>query len=290
MMYADWMDQTVEDGASIVGLIETVRQMPRIPVVEQMYEPTAAPKDEPQVAENPTGTKPGGTGKEAPGQGSEPSTPKGGLSQNDRISLGNELERIGVDTLGVFNNSGPATAGVLRGGEVPTGALEGASASAAVIQSGGTNLNISGTGTVSRRDVGNGRGLESFGNLSAAAPASSGSASRTPAGPRTAVVTSPAVSVGTLSNPQRTVSGLSGSFRVCYNHGLQSNPEMSGSVMVVASVGANGEVKSASVSSSGSISGQVAACIGDVVRRAQFDAPAGGVAVVQIPVKLITQK
>jgi TonB family protein len=79
-------------------------------------------------------------------------------------------------------------------------------------------------------------------------------------------------------------------FRACYNQGLAQNPDMSGSVRVTATIGPNGEVRSANASPSGSISGAVASCIASRVRSAQFDPPEGGAATVVIPVTLVQQK
>jgi TonB family protein len=71
--------------------------------------------------------------------------------------------------------------------------------------------------------------------------------------------------------------------RLCYKRGLDEDPTMQGSVRVTAQVGPNGEVRSASPSSGGSLSSGVIACVVNRVRSAQFGAPPSGGATVVIP-------
>jgi hypothetical protein len=291
MMYSDWMDPKVDDEVSIAGLLDTVKSLPPPPpVVETPVEGTKV--DNSAAADNTPKAGAGGNKGPAGGPG-KGGGGKGSLSSNERAAMSNELDQLEMATLGALNNSGTATAGVLRGGDVPTGALEQAAASGAGVgSSGGSGLNLGGGGggTLRPGEAGGGGGLASIGNTGGTAPATAGSASKAVAGPKGNVSASAGVSGGTVNNAQRVVSGMSAGFRACYNRGLQSNPEMSGSVKVTARIGPNGEVQSVTATPGGSISGDVASCIASRVRSAQFDPPEGGAATISIPVTLVTQK
>jgi hypothetical protein len=87
----------------------------------------------------------------------------------------------------------------------------------------------------------------------------------------------------------RVIAGLRPRFRQCYQTGLSSEPSMSGKLVVVAKVGPNGEVPDATISSNAGLSQGVAACIANVVKRAQFNPPGGGGSTVSIPVTFVQQ-
>src|SRR5690606_19985252 len=69
----------------------------------------------------------------------------GAMSANEAAALSNELDQLEMATLGALANTGPATAGVLKGGDVPTSALDAAAASGAGVGI-GEGLNIGGGG------------------------------------------------------------------------------------------------------------------------------------------------
>src|SRR5262249_22679668 len=93
-----------------------------------------------------------------------------------------------------------------------------------------------------------------------------------------------------ISDADRVVAGLRPRFKQCYNAGLNSDPTMSGKVVVTAKVGPNGEVSSADISSNTGLSPTVASCIANAVRRAQFTPPGGGGSTLNIPVTFVQQK
>lgn len=82
----------------------------------------------------------------------------------------------------------------------------------------------------------------------------------------------PAVGVGDppIADADAVVASLRPQFRRCYQDGLSVDPKLSGKVVIVASVGPNGEVTSASVGSSEGLSPGVIACLVEVVRHARF--------------------
>src|SRR5262249_17157384 len=152
-IYSDWMDPVVDDEISIAGLIDSVKSLPPPPPVETPPEtPTAATADKAPTAEAPK-TTPSGGGQKGVG--------KGAMSNRERAALSNQLEQLEMATLGALNSSGPATAGVLRGGDVPTGALDLAAASGAGVSVGGTgglNLGSGGGGPLRPGMAGGGLG------------------------------------------------------------------------------------------------------------------------------------
>jgi TonB family protein len=79
-------------------------------------------------------------------------------------------------------------------------------------------------------------------------------------------------------------------FRACYNRGLASNPDLSGSVRVTAKIGPNGEVISATPSGGSGLGDEVVNCVVRRVQSATFAAPGGGGATVVIPVTFALQK
>jgi hypothetical protein len=235
-----------------------------------------------------TETKPGGGGKPAAGG---PGAGPGQMSASQRAALSKELDQLDMATIGALAGQGPATAGVLRGGDVPTGALEQMAASGSgVSSSGGSGLNLGPGGGGGKLMPGQtGGGLSAIGNTTASTASSAGAAT-TVKGPTGNVSASASVSGGAVNNASKVVAGMRAGFRACYNRGLAANPEMSGSVRVTARIGPNGEVQSANASPSGSISGDVASCIASRVRSAQFDPPEGGSSTIVIPVTLVQQK
>jgi TonB family protein len=92
-----------------------------------------------------------------------------------------------------------------------------------------------------------------------------------------------------VSNAERVVAGLRPGFRACYNQGLQSDPGMSGKVLVSAKISPNGEVASADAAQNSGLSAGVVQCILRKVRNAQFDAPGANGSTLQIPVTFIQQ-
>jgi hypothetical protein len=289
MLYSDWMDREVNDPVATVGLIEQVKSLPATQQQQQQQQPER-PEPEPPMVEprEPDGEPP----VPRPGSRKPEISDRGGglLSPERRAALADELERLDVATLGALGGKASATEGVLRGGDVPTGSLDRMAASGSGVSVAGTSgLNLGGGGQ-SKLGVGEvGGGLAGIGNTSTSPTGSAGAAS-TVAGPRAVVTANASVAGGAVRNAERIVAGLKARFRGCYNDGIRTNPEMSGSVRLTASIGPNGEVLSASASRSGNVSAQVAACMVSHLRGSQFDPPEGGAATVVVPVILVQQR
>ena len=280
-VYSDWMDPVIDEENNVAALIESVKQLPPPPPVEQ-------PKDTPDTPA-PTAQAAAEAPKAAGGPAKGASA--GRVSDARATAVMNELQQLEVQMLASLNSSGNATAGVLNSGDVPLDLLDGAAASGAGVGRGGiAGLNMGGGagGTVRPGAVGGG-GLSGIGNTASAGPATAGSAQKVKGPVGSAQVGGAAVSGGSVANASSVVAGMSAGFRRCYNRGLQEDPTMKGSVRVTAKIGPNGEVLSASPSGGGGLSGTVISCVVARVQSAQFAPPEGGGATVVIPVTFVSQ-
>jgi TonB family protein len=282
-IYSDWMDPLVDDDANIAGLIDSVKSLPPPPPVEQPQETTTATATATATAEAP---------KAAGGAGKSPAAGKGGsMSTGERARLSAQLDQLEMATLGALNSSGPATAGVLKGGDVPTGALDAAAQSGAGVSAGGTGgLNLGGGGGGVLKPGMAGGGLGAIGATTAGTPGGAGQAAVVQGPKGNANVGGAEVRGGSVSNADRVVAGMRAGFRACYNRGLASNPDLQGSVRITAKIGPNGEVLSATPSGGSGLGDEVVSCVVRRVQSASFSPPEGGGATVVIPVTFALQK
>jgi hypothetical protein len=100
---------------------------------------------------------------------------------------------------------------------------------------------------------------------------------------------SSSVAGGNISNAAKTVAAMRAAFRACYQKGLDANPDAQGSIRLSIKVGPGGEVSSVSATPSGNLPPSVVDCVSARARRAQFDPPEGGGAVVAVPVTFVKQ-
>jgi len=135
-VYSDWMDPVVDDELNIAGLIDSVKSLPPPPPVEVPPEVATAATATATAAAEAAPKAAGASGAKAPGA-------KGSMSTGERARLTSQLDQLEMATLGALNGQGPATAGVLKGGDVPTGALDQAAQSGAGVSANGTGGSIS---------------------------------------------------------------------------------------------------------------------------------------------------
>jgi hypothetical protein len=279
-IYSDWMDPIVDDELNIAGLIDSVKSLPPPPPIETPQETsTTATATSTAAAEAAPKAAGAGAGK------------KGSMSTGERARLSAQLDQLEMATLGALNSQGPATAGVLKGGDVPTGALDAAAQSGAGVSVGGaTGLNLGGGGGGVLRPGMAGGGLGTIGQTTAGTPGGAGTGTAVQ-GPRgNATPGSAEVRGGSVSNADRVVAGMRAGFRACYNRGLASNPDLQGSVRITAKVGPNGEVLSATPNATGTLGEEVVNCVVRRVQSATFAPPEGGGATIVIPVTFALQK
>jgi hypothetical protein len=271
-IYSDWLDPVVDDEVSVAGLVDSVKNLPPPPPIE---EPTEAEPSE-------KGEEKAEAAKQA-----GPKGPKGGMSASEKAGLSRDLDALEMMTLGALSSEGPATANVLRGGEVPTSALDAAAASGAGVGAGGDLRLGSGGGAI--RPGSAGGGLGALGATGKGGGEGTGQAVKV-AGPKgNASVGGAAVSGGTISDASRVVAGMRAGFRACYQRGLNENPDAQGNIRLTIRVGPGGEVQSVNAAPSGSLPGSVVACVQARASAAQFTPPEGGSAVVVVPVTFVKQ-
>lgn len=273
-IYSEWFDPVVDFDVNVNNLLESVKALPPPPPVEEQKEDKTA--DTPtKEAEAPKAQAAG----KAPGK-------QGPMSQAQAAALSHQLEQMEMATLGALAGAGPATEGVLKTGEVPTGALDKAAASSAGVGVGG--LALGGGGGAIRPGTAGG-GLGAIGSTTAGGGGGTGAAQEVK-GPRgSAAVGGANVSGGQVSNAARVVAGMRAGFRNCYNRALAQNPDVEGKIALSIRVGPGGEVTGVTASASGNLPDSVTGCVKARAQAAQFDPPQGGGAVIQVPVTFVKQ-
>ena len=285
-IYSDWMDPVVDDEVEVAQLLESVKQLPPPPPVEQPKEVSDAPVSTAQAATEAPKAASGGGGAKGGGSG-------GRISDARASALSNQMSQLELQMVAALGSSGSATNAVLgQSGDVPLGMLEGAAASGAGVSAGGVaglNLGGGGGGVFRPGSVGGGgKGLAGIGDTGSAGPATAGSAQKVKGPVGSASVGGAAVSGGSVANASAVVAGMAAGFRRCYNNGLKEDPNMKGTVRITARIGPNGEVLGASASGGG-LSGSVIGCVQARVASAQFSPPEGGGATIVIPVTFVSQ-
>src|SRR6187399_2900561 len=250
-IYSDWLDPIVDEEVSVAGLVDTMKNLPPPPPLEE----------EPVEADEPT-EKEAEKVADAPKTQASQNQDKGSagpMSAAESAALSNELDQLEMATLGALGDTGPATAGVLKGGDVPTSALDAAAASGAGVGIGGFNIGKGGGairpgqggGLAGIGQTGRGTGTEGAGTEKVVTKGPTGSAA----------VGGAAVSGGTVSNASRVVAGMRAGFRNCYNRGLAVNPDAAGSIRLSIRVGPGGEVQSVTAVPAGNLPGSVVGCV-----------------------------
>ena len=275
-LYSDWLDPVVDDRVVVSGLLADVSALPAF--VEDVETPTT----EASATDAPT-TKPGPTTKTRPGKPG-PNRGPGNPGADQDAALSDQLAQIELATLGQLDPSGTATEGVLKDGEVPTGALDEAAASQAGVSTGGFNLPSKG-GPVR---PGQNSGLASLANTKRGTSASNSGEKVATKGPTGSVgIPPPTTQGGIVSDAPRVVAGMRPGFRNCYNRGLLDHPDAQGSIRLTIRVGPGGEVQGVGAAASGNLPSSIVSCVRNRASAGQFSPPKGGSAVVIAPVSLV---
>ncbi len=276
-LYSDWLDPVVDDEVNVASLIDSMKSLPPPPPVEDK------PDDKPADTKDAAAPQ-----KEAAKAANKaPEKAAGAMSAKQAAALTHDLDQLEMATLGALTSAGPATAGVLKAGEVATSALDQAAASSAGVGAGAGDLKIgSSGGALKPGQVGGG-----LGSIGATTAGGGGTGTaKAVSGPKgNASVGGANVSGGNVSNAARTVAGMRAGFRACYQRGLNENPDAAGSIGLTIRVGPGGEVLSVSAKQTGTISPAVVACVQARAKSAQFSPPDGGSAVVMVPVTFVKQ-
>ncbi len=279
-LYSDWLDPIVDEQVSLAGLIDTIDQLPPPPPPEEK-----PPEDEGDQVEDAKAVQEKPQPQKQAASDSIPDQPGQKLSGAQAAALSNELEALSMMTLGALGASGPATAGVLQSGEVPTGALDAAAASGAGVGV-GSDLKLGGGGGPVQ--PGQSAGLGSIGSTGKGTEGGTGTTTAVK-GPTGNASVSSSMAVGSVANAAQVVAGMRAGFRRCYQRGLDANPDIAGSISLTIQVGAGGNVSSVGGGASGNLPGSVVECVKSRARAAQFAPPDGGSAVISVPVSFVKQ-
>ena len=300
LVYSDWMDPIVDDEYAMAQLLESTKSLPPPPEIEKPTaevetEGTADAKGE---SDKPTKTagQGKGTGKPAPGAGAGKSAGDAKAEADAKAAeIASALAELDVQTVGALGG-GVATEGVLGSSEVPAGLLDDAGRSSMGAGSGDPGglkgLGGTGSGAVKPGAGGSGGRLSDIGSTGASGGPGGATAAGTAKkveGPKgSAMVGGAGVAGGTVANASSVVARMRGRFKRCYEQGLNSNPEMQGSVSLTAKIGPNGEVLSVGGGGGGSL-GAIVPCLKAVVSSGGFAPPDSGSAIISIPITFVKQ-
>jgi hypothetical protein len=281
-IYSDWMDSVVDDEINVAGLIDSVKSLPMPPIEPPVEVGTTTPTTAPTTADLPKGPPEGG------GKGKGPGSDRS-MSPGEHARLSAQLDQLEMTTLGTLTGRGPATDNVLRDASVPTGSLDAAAQSGAgvsAVGSRGLHFDRGGGGVIVP-----GAGAEGLRAIGSTTAVTRGAGPEVVVKPPVGNTTVGSTEVhGHVIDAERVVAQLRGRFRVCYNHGLASNPTLQGSVKITAKIGPNGEVVSATPSGGEGLGDEVVSCLVSRIMGANFRPPEGGGASIVIPITFALQK
>jgi hypothetical protein len=284
-IYSDWLDPVIDDEVSVANLIDSLKSLPAPPPPDEKP-PEDAEKTEDKAPAEKTPEKTTSAPSNAPKADSGSK-----VSAAEKASLMQEAERVMLETLAALTNTGPATEGVLSRSDVAMGALDAAAASDKAVGSGSDPLGLSRGGGGTLRPGETGGGLNGLANKGASSGTEGSGTGAKVSGPKAAMPgVSSSVAGGNISNAAKVVAAMRAAFRQCYQKGLDQNPDAQGSIKMSIKVGPGGEVTNVSATPSGNLPPGVVDCVTARARRAQFEPPEGGSAVVQVPVTFVKQQ
>lgn len=284
-MYSDWMDPVVGDDFNVGALVDMMKNIPPPPVVETPEINPVATATATATAAAANAPKGGGAGG---AKGGSAGKSAGQVSDAKAAALAAQADAMQMQMLAALNG-GSSVQGALNRSDIPPVDLSGAAASNAGVAHGNGDLKIGGGGSPVQGG-GKGGGLSGIGGGTKGDGTGGGAGQETKvAGPTGVAQVGGSTATVPISDADRVVAGLKGRFRSCYQTGLNSDPGMSGKVIISAKVGPNGEVTSADVAQNTGLSAGVASCIAGVVKRATFSAPGGGGSTLSIPVTFVQQ-
>ncbi len=286
-IYSDWADPIVDEGLTISKLVESVRQLPAVPPVEEQSE--AQPTETAAAATISSPSKDMSEKKSAAISGARVSArAPGSLSERDARNLSSELASLDMQMLTGLNQ-GTSTSAVLEQGNLPASLLDRAAMDGSSSRKPG-QLDMSSPGGL---DFGGRRDLATLGNDGHGdGNRGPGTAASSSARPRAGIEPQPKPQ-GPEQIPglEGAIARLQGGFRRCYQAGIdRENPDMAGGVRVTVKIGGNGDVMSASPSVSGNLSPGVVGCMVGKIQGAQFPkTPSGSPAVFVVPITVKKQ-
>jgi hypothetical protein len=288
LVYSDWMDPLANDEVTVGAIVDSVRSLPAPPAAEQ---PEAREEVEVAVSDARPPVRSSAARREGGATVSERRGTEGRAGADRRAAeLGSELAAIDMETLGVIDPRGVATEGVLGNANLPAVMLDEQARSERGTSPGDPGKLKLGEGGAREVKPGErGPRLGDIGNdRSSDGPAEEAGKQQAVEGPKTSVGTS-AQPVGGDDIPGAggVVARLRGRLRACYLQGLAQNPDLAGSVTLVARIGPNGEVLG--VSGGGGPLAAIVPCLKSVIAGAKFAPPKSGAGAVQISLNFVKQ-
>jgi hypothetical protein len=300
LVYSDWRDPvSPDDDAVVSNLVESVKSLPPPPVAEKpLTVPTAttgaASVEGPTKSPVASADRSSGNGSsQRPGPGTDSGEKKSGPAKTDNLVAA--LDEFDHGVIGAFDASGrPAIRGVFESGDVPSGLIDEAARRDSHADAGdpfGLKLGDgrrADVGPLARDGADRNIGDRKSSNDSAVTEGKT-VVQKGPDGTLTVTPVPPPQECA-VNNAQAVVSRMRGRFRACYMgpQGLGSNPDMAGSVTLVATLGPNGEVRS--VGGGGGPLAPIVPCLKSVVQSGGFSPPACGAAVISIPISVFPTK
>lgn len=289
-MYSDWMDPVVGDDMNVAGLVDMMKSIPPPAVTETPEEvsPVGTATAAPTAAATAAPKAGGGGGAGGTSGATGQSKGAGSVGDKQAAALAAQADAMQMQMLAALGG-GSSVQGALNRSDIPPVDLSGAAASGAGVAHGTGDLKVGGGGGAVQGG-GKGGGLGALGGGTKGAGNAGAGEERKVEGPKGDAQVGGSSATVPVSGADRVIANLRPRFRQCYQTGLNSDPSMSGKVVISAKVGPNGEVSSADVASNTGLSPSVASCIANVVKRATFDAPGGGGSTLSIPVTFVQQK
>jgi hypothetical protein len=294
-VYSDWADGVVDDDVRVAQMVQIIRELPPPPPVEARKEDTATDASAKVADAAPVKAAPASAGRSTgPSRGAGTPSAPGRLGEAAARDIARALESSDAAiVLAIGATNGSATGRVLENGQLPMGMLNNLAASAGGVGQGNVaGLNLGGgaggvvrPGAVSRGGLpgGDGHADANAGDVGRQAEV------KKPVGGQ-ARASLESTSGGTILDAPRVVGGMQGGLRRCYKRALDEDPTARGSLRVVATVGSNGEVRSAQPSGGGGLPSSMMSCVQRVVQSAQFTLAEGSSgATVVIPMGFIPQ-
>lgn len=274
-LYSDFGDTIVRDDATVIGLVEQLKSLPVVPV-SLLVDP--APNAAAEVPHDrvktplPSALKPRAPSTQESGATTPSATRPKTITREQGLAMLDHLDGGNTALIASLQpGQSSASAGVLLDGNVPSDSLDRFAAS----QRGARPTSL----LKSDGDIGAPLIPGETRRLTDLVPKGPAIPSDNPPPPDVAppkpIVTGPKpVSTCPLGRVEATLASVRGSARASYAKALLTQPQAEGKVSYTLSIGPDGRVTSASVSSSGSLPPEVSNTIRGALQSLRFDVPA----------------
>jgi hypothetical protein len=274
-LYSDFGDTIVRDDASVIGLVEQFKTLPIVPVSTVDPAPTAAAEVPHERAKIPlpSALKPRAPITNESGSSTPSATRPKTISREQGLAMLDQLQSGNTALIASLQpGQSSASAGVLLDGNVPSDSLDrfassdrGARPSSLLKMDGDSGAPMI---------PGQTRDLSDLVPRGPSVPIDAPAPPCFYAPPKPVITAPKPVSTCQLGRVEATLAGVRGTARASYSRALLTQPQAEGKVSYTLSIGPDGRVSSASVSSSGTLPPDVANTIRGALQSLRFDMPA----------------